>query len=306
MKNLGALAALSIVTTLSTVAFAGDKALAEELFRKAQAVMQKPGATTQDTHQACQWFKESLDQDSTLNTQVALAACYEKEGKNRSAWGLYSDAASQAGPAAAYAKERADTLYKQGFLHIRVELANAPEGTKVILDESSIGMGALNTELTADPGGHVLKVIAPGKKEFEKRFDLTKDSSPLKVPVTLEDAPVDKPLVGGNPPPVVTGEPETTTNPVRILGFVLGGVGLAAGIGALATQLGALSMNNAANNSTAKTMQGAAIGLGVGGGVFLVTGVVLVILGVPKKVEATKAGWHFVPGIGGASVVGTF
>jgi predicted membrane channel-forming protein YqfA (hemolysin III family) len=69
-------------------------------------------------------------------------------------------------------------------------------------------------------------------------------------------------------------------------------------------QLAAIQSNN-----QAKAAQGAAIGLLVGGGVLFVTGVVLFFVGAPKapeKAEAPKAAWHIVPGLGGASVVGTF
>lgn len=321
MKKVGAVAAVVSILSVTSSAFAGDKAMAEELFRKAQSAMQKAGATKQEVHQACQWFKESLDQDSTLNTQVALAACYEKEGKNRSAWGLYSDAASQAGPAAAYAKDRADALYKQGFLHLRIELPNAPDGTRVVLDDNSIGAGALNTELAADPGDHLLKVTAPGKKDVEKRFELTKESSPLKVPVVFEDAPVEKPPVGGGGPPVIVQQ-EQPSSPVRTLGYIVGGVGIAAIVAGgvtfgIALKFDADSKTLASRsdipgaqqaNNQAKAAQGGAIGLLVGGGVLFVTGVVLFFVGAPKapeKVE-TKATWHVVPGLGGASVVGTF
>lgn len=318
---LAAVLGISILS-VAPPAYAGDKALAEELFRKAQAVLQRPGGTAQDTHRACQWLKESLDQDVALNTQVALAACYEKEGKTRSAWGLYSDAASQPGPAAAYAKERADALYKVGFMHLRIQLSNPPDGTKVVLDDAALGAGALNTEIAADPGEHVLKVTAPGKKDLARRFTLTKELSPLDVPVALEDAPVEAPVVGGAPPPPVVVKVEAQASPVRALGFILGGVGIAAMAGGLVSEILAQVFDANAKNipvgqlgprqqeqQKAKTAQSAAIGLSIGGGVFFVAGVVLYFVGAPKapeKAADTKATWRIVPGLGGASVAGTF
>lgn len=325
MRKVGAVfAAVAVVSILSVTpsAFAGDKALAEELFRKAQSVLQRPGVAIRDTHRACQWLKESLDQDAAINTQVALAACYEKEGKTRSAWGLYSDAASQVGPAAAYAKERADALYKVGFLHMRIQLSSAPDGTKVLLDDASLGAGALNTEIAADPGDHVLKVTAPGKKDVERRFALTKDLSPLNVPIVLENAPVEPPVVNGAIPPPVVVQTQIPASPMRALGFIVGGVGIAALVGGLVSEILAQVFDANRNKlhqqgqvaaegqeqRKAVAAQSAAIGLAVGGGVFFVAGVVLYFVGAPKAPASAEAKttWRIVPGVGGASVVGTF
>jgi len=229
-------------------ALAGDKALAEDLFRKAQSVMQRPKTTKDEVHQACQWFKESYDQDPTQNTQVALGACWEKEGKNRSAWGMYSDAASGSGPAAAYAKERADALYKLGFLKLKIETKSLPDGAKVMLDNEPVGSAVLNTEINADPGEHKIEVKASGKKDFEKKFDLSAASSPLSVLVVLEDAPVQKPTEGGGG----TVVQDTPASPVRTAGVLIGITGIAAGAGALISEILAQVFDGNASSETAK------------------------------------------------------
>jgi hypothetical protein len=304
-------------------AFAGDKALAEDLFRKAQSVMQRPKTTKDEIHQACQWFKESYDQDPTQNTQVALGACWEKEGKNRSAWGMYTDAASGSGPAAAYAKERADALYKLGFLKLKIETKDLPDGATVMLDGESVGNAILNTEINADPGDHKLDVKAPGKKDFQKKFELTAQSSPLTVSVVLEDAPVVT-GGGGGGGGGVTIAPPPETSPVRTLGIIIGVAGLAAGAGALVSEIlaqvfdgnkatlqGRGDMIGAKEQSDkAHGAQSAAIGLGIAGGALVVTGIVLYFVGAPKKAETPKATWHFAPTVGpqgaGGFLVGSF
>lgn len=323
----GGLAAVAAILTVSAAARAGDKALAEELFRKAQAVMQRPSPSKDDIHRACQWFKESNDQDQTTNTEVALAACWEKEGKNRSAWGMYSDLASGSGPAASFAKERADALYKQGFLKLRVDAKGLPEDAKVTLDGEPVGSGVLNTELSVDPGEHVVVVKAGGKKDFEKKVQLTAASSPMSVAVELEDAPAVKPPEGGGgaPPPAPQAQPEAS--PVRTLGVIVGIAGLAAGAGALVSEILAQVFDANSHSGTCKLETGptgcattehnkavgaqtAAIGLGVAAGALVVTGVVLYFVGAPKKPEPAKATWHLVPSVsaGGAGgfVVGSF
>lgn len=333
-KLAGCMAGVACMTAVLP-ALAGDKALAEDLFRKAQSVMQRPKTSKAEIHQACQWYKESLDQDATQNTQVALAACWEKEGKTYSAWGMYTDAASGTGPAAEFAKGRAAELQKAGFLKLKVEAKDLPEGTKVTLDGSPMGEGILNTEIGADPGEHKLEVRAPGKKDFEKKFELNAASSPLSVPVTLEDAPV----VGGGggggpPPPIVVDQPMST---VRLTGLIVGGVGIASGMTAAvmgiltlvavnnrnANLKGCMPPASEANPGTnpncsqalqyknqALGFQTVAIITGIGAGVLLTTGIVLFIVGGPKKQEASKTTWNIIPSAGpeggGALLVGTF
>jgi hypothetical protein len=306
-------------------AFAGDKALAEDLFRKAQSVMQRPKPSKDEIHQACQWFKESLDQDATQVTQVALAACWEKEGKPYSAWGMYSDVASGSGGAAEYAKTHADALLKAGFPKLKIEVKDLPEGSKVTLDGENVGAGSLNTERGADPGDHKLEVKAPGKKDFEKQFTLDAANSPLSVPVTLEDAPVVSGGGGGGgggggEQPVVQ---ETST--VRTLGIIIGIAGVAAGAGALITEILAQVFDANSKSGQCKLdimgcaipehnkavgAQGAAIGLGIAGGALIVTGIVMYFVGAPKKAEPAKATWHFAPTAGpnsaGGMLIGTF
>lgn len=313
--------------SVPSVAFAGDKALAEDLFRKAQSVMQRPKPSKDEVHQACQWFKESFDQDPTQNTQVALGACWEKEGKNRSAWGMYTDAAAGSGPAAAYAKERADALYKLGFLKLKIETKSLPDDAKVLLDGEPVGSGILNTELNADPGNHKVEVKASGKKDFEKRFELSPANSPLVVPITLEDAPVISAGGGNNPPPPVVVQPEAS--PVRTIGVIVGIAGVSAGVGALVSEIlaqvfdanhtkllvkdtGVCPEVNGCLGETRKAhaAQDAAIALAIVGGVLITTGIVLYFVGAPKKAEAPKSTWNFVPSVGpqggGGFLVGTF
>lgn len=308
----GAALLTASLCTWQKPALAGDKALAEDLFRKAQAVMQRPKLSKDEIHRACQWFKESLAQDATQNTQVALAACWEKEGKNYSAWGMYTEAASGSGPAADYAKGRADALQKAGFLKLKIEVKELPDGAKVTLDGENVGSGVLNTEIGADPGDHKLEVKASGKKDFEKKFTLDAATSPLSVPVTLEDAPV------------VTSVPQEAST-VRTLGIIIGIAGVTAGAGALVSEILAQVFDANSKSGGCKLdilgcatpehnkavgAQSAAIALGIAGGALIIGGIVMYFVGAPKKTEPAKATWHVLPSAGpnsaGGMVVGTF
>lgn len=320
----GAALLTASLCTWQKPALAGDKALAEDLFRKAQAVMQRPKLSKDEIHRACQWFKESLAQDATQNTQVALAACWEKEGKNYSAWGMYTEAASGSGPAADYAKGRADALEKAGFLKLKIEVKELPDGAKVTLDGENVGSGVLNTEIGADPGDHKLEVKASGKKDFEKKFTLDAATSPLSVPVTLEDAPVVRSGGGGGGGGGDRPVPQEAST-VRTLGIIIGIAGVTAGAGALVSEILAQVFDANSKSSGCKPdtlgcatpehnkavgAQSAAIALGIGGGALIVTGIVMYFVGAPKTAEPAKSTWHILPSMSpnsaGGMVVGTF
>jgi hypothetical protein len=289
--------------------------------------LKNPKATKEQLHQACLWFKESLEQDPTVNTQVTLAACYEKEGKNRSAWGLYSDAASGTTPAAAYAKARADELYKQGFLKLRIETKDLPEDAKVTLDGENVGRGVLNTDINADPGDHMIKVRADGKKDFDKKVELNDKNSPLAVTVALEDAPKPPPNIGGGGR--IETPPDQGISTLRMTGLVVGGVGILSGIAA--GTMGILTLVFDANAKTIRRRepclmacqaeadqernkalgaQTGAILTGIIGGVLIATGVVLFIVGGNKKAEPAKTTLMLVPSaspqLSGGFLTGTF
>jgi hypothetical protein len=313
------LTALALVGLPAPYAFAqGTSTQAEILFRQAQEIMKKPNASQDEVHAACLKYKDSYKLDAALNTLVALAACHEKEGKTATAWGEYTDAAGQSGPAAGYAKDRAAALEKAGFLKLVVQLSPVPNGTTATLDGEPFATSAMNSETPADPGDHELTVTSPGKKTFTAKFNLSKGSSPLKVPVALVDAPPDQPP--GPVAPVIINQPEDKyeTNPVRTVGWVVGGVG-AAGLVAGGI-MGILAMVNEANRATqatdceagsqsacaeaatsssrGKAFQGAAIAAAAIGGAAVITGIILIVVGKPIKVEDKKTGLAVQPSLG--------
>src|SRR5262249_28555222 len=152
-------------------------------------------------------------------------------------------------------------------------------------------------------------------------FTLDAASSPLTVTVTLEDAPVvtggGGGGGGGGGTVVIQDQPMST---VRLTGLIVGGVGIASG--GMAGVMGILPllavnnrnanlkqcpfsemmpMGNAACNQAlqyknqALGFQTVAIITGIGGAALITTGIVLFIVGAPKKQEAPKASWAVLP-----------
>ena len=342
---IAGLTALALVGLPAPSVFAqGTSTQAEVLFRQAQEIMKKPGASADEVHAACLKYKDSYKLDAALNTLVALAACHEKEGKTATAWGEYTDAASQQGPAAAYAKDRAAALEKAGFLKVVVQLSPVPSGTTAMLDGETFATSAMNSETPADPGDHELTVNAPGKKTYVAKFTLAKGSSPLKVPVQLVDAPPDQPP-GPVAPVIIEKQPEYETNPVRTVGWIVGGVGavglVAAGVMGVLTLVFNSNSTTQRNNcergggtvgtkveeagggtnsgackdywserNKALGAQTGAIVSAIVGGVAVITGITMIVLGKPIKIEDKKTGLSLEPslgpGYGGVGLSGRF
>ena len=165
--------------------------------------MKKPDATTDEIHQACEYFVESYKQDAAVNTLVASAACHEKEGKNATAWGEYKEVGAQSGSAAEYARQRAADLEKAGFLKLTVKVPGQAKHLSFKIDDSQLSVPP--DDFPMDPGSHDLEVSAPGKKPYKRHFDLTERTSPLTIDVPeLEEA--DKPV-----------EPKVTPEPPRVI-----------------------------------------------------------------------------------------
>jgi hypothetical protein len=209
-----------------------DRALAEALFREGKKLGEDGRIP-----EACLKFKESQRLDPTIGTLLHLAACYSEEGKTASAWAAYNAAADMAHRAKQkereeLARERAEELEAR-LSRVTITAAAAVEGLIVELDGRALGESTLSTPLPIDPGAHLLKASAPGKREWSQQFEIAAEpaSQTIEVPA-LEDAPVEAAPVAqprAVAPPPDQPPPEQRTGK-RIAGFVVGGVGLA-GIG---------------------------------------------------------------------------
>jgi hypothetical protein len=205
----------------------GNSALAESLFREGKTLMDK-----KDFAHACPKFAESLRQDASSGSALALGVCYSGLGKTASAWSAYLTAATLARrdgrkDREKAAAQRAAELEKK-LAHVTLELSpetRALTGLEVKQDDASVGSAAWENA-PIDPGAHKLVVTAPHKKPFETSFtvDTSAASQVVKIPV-LEDeyvappdpvARVDKPTSAENKPSML-----------RTTGYVVGGVGLA-------------------------------------------------------------------------------
>lgn len=219
---------LAVVCVSAAAAAQSNVALAEQLFRDATDLMRAGNAAA-----ACPKFAESQRLDPQLGTLLNLATCHEKEGKTATAWGEYAELLDQA-------KRRGDNArYDYTQKHIaelepklsRVKLdAGATKLDAVRLDGHVLGPAAWSIAVPLDPGAHVFEVESGGKQQTIK-FDVNEPGTKaVTVPSFTTPKTDDPPHEITAPPP----EKPKGGGAQRTIGFVVGGVGIAAvGVGAI-------------------------------------------------------------------------
>ena len=283
-----------VIALAPSVALAdgSETALAQSLFDEGVRLMEQNRYA-----EACPKLAESQRLDPGGGTLLNLGLCREKEGKLATAWAIYNEALSQAikdgrKEREATARQRVEELGPMlAKIVIRVPSDVASLGGLVVtLDGVDIGRAAFGVESPIDAGDHVMTAKADGKLEWQQTISVKKDG---------ETSSVDVPMLADAPPPVVE-KPVYKSNPLRPIGFVIGGVGVAGiAVGAIAGGLaiGKRGESNAecpmnqcsakgvALNEDAKSMAWVSnIGIGVGIAA-LITGTIFIIAGKPTLVQ---------------------
>jgi hypothetical protein len=216
-----------------------DKAAAEELFRQGRML-------TKDRRfaEACAKFADSQRLDPAVGTELNLARCYEDNGQTASAWALYNDVAVLAQRAgqldrARLASRRAADLEKRlSRMTIEVASKDAAEGLAVQRDGKVVGQSEWNTPIPIDPGEHTVVATAPGHQAWSRKVTVVSAGGTLAVSVPVLAANEPSPTtpsagsVAGTAPTLATS-PESPPEPghplpLRTIGLVVGGVGVAA------------------------------------------------------------------------------
>jgi hypothetical protein len=243
-----------VLVLLSTVAVrparaqATDRALAEELFRQGQTLMEAKRYS-----EACPKFVESQRLDPGTGTLLNLAACHEGEGKLASAWTEYSEVVTLATrdnrpDRVSYAEERLKAIEpKLSRLTVGVSPESDVPALVIKLDGAVVGRPALGVAVPVDPGTHTVEASAPGKRPWRATIDISSGPSSKSVVVpALTDAPrAPAQAAGTQPAPDQRSDDAGSTQ--RIVAYTLGGAGIVGiGIGS-AFGLSAMSKNDESN-----------------------------------------------------------
>jgi hypothetical protein len=203
--------------------------MAEALFRSGRQLMAQG-----DYAQACPKFAESNRIEPKLGTLLNLALCHERVGKTASAWAEYVQASQTAsrlgqGEREQVARDKAAAL-EPGLPRVIVD-AGAESHAEVKLDDQAIGPAAFATAIPVDPGEHVVRATAPGKKPFVESFVMSPGATrTVRVMLAGED-----PLARSAPLAPAAHEAPThvESSARRTWGLVVGGAGVAlVGVGA--------------------------------------------------------------------------
>jgi len=200
----------------------GEPDRAESLFQRARALMEK-----NDFAAACPMLEEAYGLDHGEGTLLAMALCHESNGKPATALREYRESLALAVKA-----KRADRVMlaeshvqdlEKHVPRIVLRLPSpAPNALSVRLDAAPAPAEALTTGAAVDPGTHEVSAQAPDYLPFRTTLEIRVDSGVVTV-----DIPPRTPAQPLSPPP-----PPPPSSGTRVLGLVLGGVGLAsAGVG---------------------------------------------------------------------------
>lgn len=312
---------------------AEKRTAAEAIFVQANELLSK-----KDYADACPKLEEVVKlQPVGVGAKMTLADCYLALGKLASAHAMFGAAASLAAQAnqpdrASSAQDRAQSLeprLSKLTIVVPPAVASLP-GLQITRDGSPVIPATFNLTLATDGGRHVIRASAPHKKDFEQTVDVADEGVALEVTIGLPDDVAAGPTGGSLfPPPSDGGHPiegPSGMSPVRIGGFVTGGVGVVlAGVGVGVGVTGILATNDAADAfseanargdeqaaATARDDHDAAdtqtaagwVVTGIGGAA-IVAGVVMIVA-APSSDGPTTA-WTIAPfADGGASLQWTF
>lgn len=234
MRWVGRIAACAVLTLLlffARPARADKIADAEDLFRRAKALMAQG-----KYEDACPMLKESYRSDPATGTLLNLALCNEHIGKSASAWGqlrLVEQESRAANPPredrVALAREHAEKLEPRlSRIKLVVPPAARVPGLVIKVDGEEKGEAAWNAGIVVDPGTRVIEASAPKKKTASTKVKIDDEGIVQSVTLApLDDAPREPLASGGaDAAELARVEEYASTRARRTTGYVIGGIGL--------------------------------------------------------------------------------
>ncbi|XXY50448.1 hypothetical protein WME91_04790 [Sorangium sp. So ce269] len=240
---LALLSGMCLASPLRAQPTPADKALAEGLFQDGKKLMDEG-----KLQEACPKLAESQRVDPTVGTLLNLAVCHEKEGKTASAWAEFKEASALA--ASAGQQDRAQFAAKRGselearLTRLVLEVAQPAPGMAITLNGKDLSAtAATGSGIPVDPGTATVEARAPGRQPWSQQVTLEPGPSTARVTIpplaggAAPEPPGAAPPAPPRPAPPARPEapaPQGAGSPMRALGFVAGGVGLAGiGVGAV-------------------------------------------------------------------------
>lgn len=220
-----AVALADAASLVPSAARADEKvAAATALFDEALALMDKGKYV-----EACPKLVKSQEIAPSGGTLLALGECYERAGRNASAWLAFREAAARAATAGkrdaeAAALERASRVAaSMSRLTVHVTEAATMQGVEVRRDGVPLKTAEINTAAPLDPGTHVIEASAPGHRTWSARVVLATSGN---VEVAVPPLELVSPGQEDTPPPPKPPAPEESSSQ-RTIGILVAGGGVA-------------------------------------------------------------------------------
>lgn len=225
---------------------ASTKAAAESLFDQGRELMAKG-----DFKAACGLLERSQQIDPAVGTLLYLGECYERSGRNASAWATFREAASAARAAGQFdrartGEERAQRL-APGLSKLTIEVseaARAVPGLVVLRDGQAVSTAVWNVPVAVDPGEYRVEASAPGYQTWSDTVKVADKAARASVVIPAL-TPQSPSAAGTAEAPPTAPAPTTATSTVlsepaqpapvttsdgdgqRLAAYILGGVGVA-------------------------------------------------------------------------------
>lgn len=318
MKSRHALGAMVVSAALlqATAARAqpGDAGTqADAVFKEAMALRSAGNDAA-----ACPKFLASKQLAPAVGVTLYLADCYERIGRNASAWREFREgeklARARNDKRADVAARRAAALEPTlGRLTVSAPTPAKP-GTEVTVDGASLPQEYWGSALAVDPGDHVVAVMSDGQpaKTYVAHVDASHPTAVVGIGEPSASSPPAS--AAASAAPVEATPTDTASSSDRHLPGRIGGIGLmiigAAGVG-LGTWLVTDKITEMPNGQVCEphlrpnAIPQAAVAFSVGG-VALISGAVLFYLNRAGRAETAIAPSLMPGGGGGAVLRGTF
>jgi hypothetical protein len=206
--------------------------VAQALFEQARKLMDEGNYDS-----ACPKFVESQRLDPATGTLLNLGLCYTKAGKTASAWDAFKQALASA--------QREDRADRAGYAHKQIAQLEPrlstltvvvpddehPDGMQVTVDGVDLGQPAWGAPIPMDPGKHVVRVTATGRRPWVTDVSLGEADRKVVTVAGLEPSTPGSAPSSPQPQPATHVQVEPSGGSATV-GYVVGGAGVVAlGVG---------------------------------------------------------------------------
>ncbi len=264
--------------------------------------------------EACEKFEESHRLEPLLGALMNLANCREQEGRLATAWTRWGEAADLAAQSGDARKDFADGRRRElepRLPKLEIRVSGDPGGMLIYSDGAEVRTALRGVPVPVDPGEHLVEVTKDDEVLFRQKL-VSVEGKPQVLELDLAKIAT-QPSLGRRqgappkkPPPLPEKPIETGTSTQAVVGFIVGGTGIAAAAAGFVFGGLALGQKSSADDPSNCTSQGScaqtgldaigqaetfshlSTGLVIGGATLTALGLVLVLTAPSDAASASE------------------